>query len=60
MTVLPVIKKMIDQTEKFKETLPSDSKAHRDLTHIGCILADVFDQMIFNSLDSNSYNDNIN
>ncbi len=59
MTVLPIIKKMINQTEKFKETLPSDSKAHRDLTHIQCILDNVFDRIIFNSLDSNSYNDNI-
>ena len=59
MTVLPIIKKMIDQTEKFKETLPSDSKAHQDLEHIGLILTDVFDQMIFNSPNPNSYNDNI-
>jgi len=47
---------MINQTEKFKESLPPDSKAHKELTHIGYILTDVFDKMIFNS---NSYNDNI-
>ena len=59
MTALPVIKKMINQTEKFKETLPSDSKAHRDLTHIQVILNNIEDRITFNSLDSNSYNDNI-
>ena len=59
MTVLPIIKKMINQTEKFKETLPSDSKAHRDLTHIQVILDNIEDRIIFNSLKPNSYNDNI-
>ena len=59
MTVLPVIKKMINQTEKFKETLPPDSKAHQDLAHVKYILVDVFDQIVFNSQNPNSYNDNI-
>ena len=59
MTALPIIKKMINQTEKFKETLPSDSKAHRDLEHIKYILDDVSDRIIFNSLKPHSYNDNI-
>ena len=59
MTALPIIKKMINQTKKFKETLPSDSKAHRDLTHVGCILVDVYDQIVFNHPNPDSYNDNI-
>ena len=59
MTALPIIKKMINQTKKFKATLPSDSKAHRDLTHIQVILDNIEDRIVFNSLDSNSYNDNI-
>ena len=59
MTALPIIKKMINQTEKFKETLPSDSKAHRDLTHIQVILDNIEDRIIFNSQKPPSYNDNI-
>ena len=59
MTVLPIIKKMINQTNKFKETLPPDSKAHQDLTHVGIILDDIADRIIFDSLKPNSYNDNI-
>jgi len=50
---------MINQTEKFKEILPSDSKAHQDLTHVGIILDDIADRIIFDSLKPNSYNDNI-
>ena len=59
MTALPIIRKMINQTEKFKETLPPDSKAHRDLEHIKYILDDISDHIIFNSLKPHSYNDNI-
>lgn len=59
MTVLPIIKKMINQTEQFKETLPFDSKAHRDLTHIQVILDHIEDRIIFNSQKPPSYNDNI-
>ena len=50
---------MINQTEQFKETLPSDSKAHQDLEEIKYILVDVFDQIVFNHLNPDSYNDNI-
>jgi len=59
MTVLPIIRKMINQTEKFKETLPPDSNAHRDLEHIKYILDDVSDRIVFDSLKPHSYNDNI-
>ena len=50
---------MINQTEQFKETLPSDSKAHQDLEHIAIILDHIADRIVFNSLKPHSYNDNI-
>ena len=59
MTALPIIKKMINQTEKLKETIPYDSKAYRELEHIKYILDDVSDRIIFNSQKPHSYNDNI-
>ncbi len=56
MTVTPVIKKMIHQTEVIKQRYPTHSETHQRLEKLEDILSKVCLEIIH---ESNSYNDNI-